>query len=142
MKNWRAAFAILGCVALVIVLTPIGMGFALGAALALGAKRNVYERVKSPDGWHEARVQFDDGGALSGFERLVWLKHSWNVSDEPLLSCMAFWADGEAKVDLAWQDSSTLIVTHHVAPKNIREIGSHCGPIRIIARAAQPFENF
>ena len=129
----------IGCLALFVVGAP---GLLLGGLLIAGSQRTIYQRATSPDGWHEARVQFDDGGAISGFSRLVFLKHSWNFSDEPLLSCRAFWGDGQAIVRLSWVDSNTLLVEHHFAPNHVEAIARNCGPIRIVARAIQPFENY
>jgi hypothetical protein len=127
----------LGCSVLAITLLP---GLALGLALAAGSHRTVYERANSPDDWHQARVQFDDAGAVSSYARLVFVKHTWNLSDEPLLSCRAFWANGEAKVRLSWIDSSTLLIEHHFAPNDVKAVASHCGPVRIITRAERPYE--
>jgi hypothetical protein len=110
--------------------------------LIAGSERTIYERAKSPDGWNEARVQFDDGGAISGFERLVFVKHTWNPSDAPLLSCRAFWGHGQAAIDLQWVDSSTLLIRHHVAPRNIAAVAKHCGSVRIETQAVLPYENF
>ncbi|MEO5865908.1 MAG: hypothetical protein ABIQ19_02225 [Sphingomonas sp.] len=103
-------------------------------ALAGGSSRTIYERSISPDGWHDARVQFDDAGALSSFSRLVFVKHHWNTSDEPLLSCRAFWADGEQPVHLRWLDSDTLLITRGFAASDVRTATDRCGPIRIIVR--------
>jgi hypothetical protein len=107
-----------------------------------GSERNIFQREKSPDGWHEARVQFDDAGAVSGFSRLVFIKHTWNSSDEPLMSCRAFWGDGEADVKLAWIDSSTLLIQHHFAPQNVEAVAKNCGPVRIIAKSVPPHERY
>lgn len=120
----------------------ISPGLLLGAMLIAGSERTVYERIKSPDGWSEARVQFDDGGALSGFERIVFVKHTWNLSDTPLLSCRAFWGHGEARIDLRWLDPSTLLIRHHVAPENIAAVATHCGSTKILTQAVQPYEDF
>jgi len=117
-------------------------GLVLGLMLVAGSERTIYKRAKSPDGWHEARVQFDDGGAISGFERLVFVKHAWNRSDAPLLSCRAFWGHGQAKIDLRWIDSSTLLIRHHVAPKNVAAVVKRCGSIKISTEAVLPYENF
>ena len=127
-----------GCGILLLVLLVLTI--ALGWLIDSGSTRTIYQRAKSPDGWHEARVQFDDAGALSSFSRLVFVKHTWNTSDEPLLSCRAFWGDGEAKVRLAWQDSRTLMIEHHFAPQNVKAVAQSCGPIRVIVRATPPFE--
>jgi hypothetical protein len=122
----------------VVILAP---GLFLGGLFVAGSTRTIYEREKSPDGWREARVQFDDGGAISRFSRLVFVKPSWNFSDEPLLSCRAFYGDGEAKVRLVWKDSHTLLVIHHFAPDRVKDVSRACGPIRIIARAERPFDS-
>lgn len=133
---------VLGCGILFVGGLLLLPGLFLGLLLIAGSERTIYQRVVSPDGWHEARVQFDDGGAISGFERLVFVKHTWNVSDAPLLSCRAFWGHGQAKINLRWVDSSTLLIAHHVAPKNIAATSEKCGPIKIVTRAVEPFESF
>jgi len=140
----RAAGAIKifgGFVALFSVAVALIPGALLGILLIAGSERSVFERVKSPDGWHEARVQFDDAGALSGFARLVFVKHDWNMSDEPLLSCRAFWGEGQAKVDLKWLTDNTLLIEHHFAPDHVEATAQNCGPVRIIARSVRPFES-
>jgi hypothetical protein len=49
---------------------------------------------------------------------------------------------GEAKINLRWQNDETLVIEHHVAPKNIADIAENCGSVRIVARAVQPYENY
>lgn len=145
MTNWqevRTWGGRLGCLVLVTGLIFIGPGLILGIGLIAGSQRTIYQRSTSPDGWHEARVQFDDGGAISGFDRIVLIKHSWNFSDEPLLSCRAFLANGQADVKLVWRDSHTLLIQHHFAPKNIVAGAGHCGSTDITAQAVEPFEKF
>ena len=131
-----------GCVLLSVVIVILLPVLLLGGALIAGSERSVFQRVKSPDGWQEARVQFDDGGAVSGFERLVLVKNAWNPSDSPMLSCRAFWGHGEAQIDLKWQDSSTLVVAHHVAPKNVADYATNCGSVKIVLKPTEPFEDF
>ena len=121
---------------------PVFGGLLLGGMLILASERNVYERVKSPDGWHEARVQFDDGGAVSSFERLVFVKGRFNPSDEPLASCRAFLGHGEAKISLSWQNNNMLLIQHHVAPENVADVATNCGSVRIVARGVLPYEKF
>ena len=87
-------------------------------------------------------MQFDDGGALSGFERLVFIKGWWNPSDAPLLSCRAFWGHGQAEIKLRWKDTTTLVIEHHVAPENVADVATNCGSIRIETQPTPPFENF
>ena len=142
MNNKRVAATVgaVGCFALAAGSVLLMLGLLLGVLLIAGSERTVYERAKSPDGWHEARVQFDDAGAVSRFARLVFIKHSWNLSDEPLLSCRAFWGDGEAEVHLKWLDDSTLLIEHHFAPNSIESVARNCGPVKIITRAVPPFE--
>lgn len=125
---------IIGCGVLLLAVIFFAPGLFLGIALIGGSQRTVYQRAVSPDGWHEARVQFDDGGAVSGFDRIVLVKHRWNLSDEPLLSCRAFLADGEAPVHLRWPNSSTLLVEHGFAAADAEDVARHCGPIRIVTR--------
>ena len=124
----------LGCLGLFVVFAP---GILLFALLAEGSERTVYERKTSPDGWHDARVQFDDAGAISTFSRLVFVKHRSNLSDEPLLSCRAFWGEGEEAVHLRWLDDSTLLILHKFPQKDIQAIADHCGPVRIVVQRAQ-----
>ena len=132
----------IGCVLLSVVIVILLPLLLMGGALIAGSERSVFQRAKSPDGWHEARVQFDDGGALSGFERLVLVKSAWNPSDSPMLSCRAFWGHGEAKIDLNWADSSTLVVAHHVSPKNVADYATNCGSVKIVLKPTAPFEDF
>lgn len=142
MTNWPKIVGMSGCLILFVAFLLISPGLFLGAMLIAGSERTIYERVESPDGSHEARVQFDDGGALSGFERLVFVKSTWNPSDEPLLSCRAFWGHGQADINLRWLDDSTLLVEHHVAPDNVAHVATECGSVRIATMAVQPFEDF
>ena len=128
----------IGCVGAIVVLAP---ALLLGGLLVAGSERTIFARAQSPDGWHEARVQFDDGGAMSGFSRLVFVKPSWNKSDAPLLSCRAFWGDGQAKVRLSWVNSSTLLIEHHFAQENVEATAENCGSVRIVAKAVAPFES-
>jgi hypothetical protein len=120
-----------GCLAIVALLILLGPGILLGIALSAGAERTIYERAVSPDGWHDARVQFDDAGAVSSFSRLVFVKHHWNRSDDPLLSCRAFWADGEAPVHLRWLDNRTLLIQHGFSAGDVQATADHCGTVRI-----------
>ena len=122
----------IGCVGLLACLVAFEPGLLLGALFVAGSKRTIYERAISPDGWHDARVQFDDAGAISDYARSVFVKHSWNFSDAPLLSCRAFWGDGEAAVHLRWLDDSTLLITHGFEQGAIEAVADHCGPIRVI----------
>jgi hypothetical protein len=133
-RGGAAKWIIAAVVALVFVvfLAPATL---LGMAMAFGSERTVFERATSPSGWREARVQFDDAGAVSGFSRLVFVKPRWNVSDAPLLSCRAFWADGEEAVHLRWLDSRTLLIEHAFAPDAVQAVASHCGPVRLVVRA-------
>lgn len=121
----------MGCLTVIGVVVLLGPGILLGIALSAGAERTIYERAVSPDGRHDARVQFDDAGAVSSFSRLVFVKHHWNHSDEPLLSCRAFWAEGEAPVHLRWLDNRTLLIQHGFTVGNVEATAGHCGPIRI-----------
>lgn len=120
-----------GCLAVIGVVVLLGPGVLLGIALSVGAQRTIYGRAVSPDGWHDARVQFDDAGAVSSFSRLVFVKHHWNQSDEPLLSCRAFWAEGEAPVHLRWLDNRTLLIQHGFSASDVQATADRCGPIRI-----------
>jgi hypothetical protein len=52
----------LGCLTVIGVVVLLGPGILPGAALSAGAERTIYERAVSPNGWHDARVQFDDAG--------------------------------------------------------------------------------
>lgn len=131
-----------GCLLIGLGIVLVGPGLIFGLMLVATSERSIFDRARSPDGWNEARVQFDDAGAVSGYERLVFVKNAWNPSDEPLLSCRAFWGHGEAEIDLQWRDSSTLLISHHVAPKNIVFVAERCGSIRIVAKAVHPFEDF
>jgi hypothetical protein len=120
-----------GCLAAIGVVILLGPGILLGIALSAGAERTIYERAVAPDGWHDARVQFDDAGAVSSFSRLVFVKHHWNHNDDPLLSCRAFWAEGDAPVHLRWLDSRTLLIQHGFSAGEVQAVADHCGPIRI-----------
>jgi hypothetical protein len=110
----------------------------LGILLSGGSERTIYQRTTSPDGWHEARVQFDDGGAISSFSRLVFVKHRWNGSDEPLLSCRAFWGEGERTVHLRWLDNDTLLIEHGFFSEEVEAVEDHCGSVRIMLKGSKP----
>ena len=140
MKGSQVAKVIgtLGCLAILVI---VGPGLLLGGMLIAGSERTIYQREKSPNGWREARVQFDDGGAISSFSRLVFVKPSWNFSDQPLLSCRAFFGDGEAKVRVVWKDNNTLLIAHHFAPDRVQDAAQNCGSVRIIVQAERPFES-
>lgn len=131
----------IGCAIVILVgsvcLAIIGPGLLLGAMLILDSHRTVFERVASSDKWREARVQFDDAGAVSSFSRLVFVKHRWNFSDEPLLSCRAFWAEGEEAVHLHWLDNHTLLIQHAFPPKDVQAVANHCGNVRIVVQSIQ-----
>ena len=132
---WRglalaAAVAVVALGAIIVV-----PGLLLGIALSLGSQRTVFARVTSPDGWNEARVQFDDAGAVSSFDRIVFVKNRWNPSDEPLLSCRAFWADGEDSVHLRWLDQHTLLIRHAFPSQAIEAVAPKCGAVRIVVQS-------
>jgi hypothetical protein len=110
-------------------------GLFLAVALIIGSKRTVFERQVSPDGWREARVQFDDAGAISSFDRIVLVKWRMNPSDEPLLSGRAFLGNGEAPVHLRWLDNQALEIDHAFAPDAVEAEAAHCGSVRIVIRA-------
>ena len=129
LRTIGAAIGCLGLIGLAIVVVP---GLLLGGLLIAGSERTIYERATSPDGWHDARVQFDDGGAISSFARVVFIKHHWNRSDTPLLSCRAFWGRGEEAVHLRWLDSSTLLIRHAFPAADVEAAASNCGPVRIV----------
>lgn len=124
----------IGCLGLLAGIVLLGPGLLLGGLLIAGSERTIYERATSPDGWHDARVQFDDGGAISSFSRVVFVKHHWNRSDEPLLSCRAFWGHGEQAVHLLWIDSTTLLIRHAFPTTDVEATADHCGPIRIVVQ--------
>ncbi|AWW74674.1 hypothetical protein CD351_09590 [Erythrobacter sp. KY5] len=121
-----------------ILITP---GLFLGALLIANAETTVYERTKSPDGGREARVQFTDAGAISRFERFVFVKSNWVPSDSAWFSCRAFWAHGEPEIDLEWRDNSTLLIKHHAEPRNIADVAPTCGSVKIVTMAVEPFED-
>ena len=134
----RIVIGIFVALALVVFVPLVGLAILFSG----GSERTIYQREKSPDGWHEARVQFDDAGAVSGFSRLVFVKHAWNGSDDPLLSCRAFWGEGQSDVNLSWIDSRTLLIRHHFAPQNVEAVAKNCGPVRIIAKPVPPYESY
>jgi hypothetical protein len=123
-----------GCGLLLVGALGLGPALLLGS-FWFGSERTVYERSTSPDGWREARVQFDDAGAVSSFSRLVFIKGRWNPSDEPLLSCRAFWAEGEELVHLKWLDDRTLLIEHAFPAAAVQAEATRCGPITIRAGA-------
>jgi hypothetical protein len=133
-KTVRNIGKVAGCLALLACTVMLAPVLLLGGLLIAGSERTIYERIVSPDGRHDARVQFDNGGAVSSFSRLVFVKHRWNRSDEPLLSCRAFWGDGEAAVHLRWLDSSTLLIRHSFPADAVEASADHCGPIRIVVQ--------
>jgi hypothetical protein len=103
--------------------------------LVAGSQRTIYARAVSPDGAREARVQFDDAGAATAYQRIVFVKRRWIPSDSPWLSCEAFAAQGEAAVQLRWRDDRTLLIQHGFAPAAVYGVASHCGPVRIVVQA-------
>ena len=111
----RLLLRVAGAALVVVVVVVLVPGLLLGGLLVLGSVRTIYERAGSSNGWNEARVQFDDGGAVSSFSRLVFVKSRLNPSDEPLLSCRAFWGEGEAAVHLRWLDEQRLLIRHAFA---------------------------
>jgi hypothetical protein len=131
-------FAGLGCAVLFVAASPLFFGLALAA----NSERTVYERVNSPGGWKQARVQFDDCGAACSFHRVVFVRSRLLPLDSPLLSCRAFLANGEAAVKLSWLNDSTLMIQHHFNPKNVEDVATHCGSVAIVAKAIQPFEAY
>ncbi|WP_156170010.1 hypothetical protein [Aurantiacibacter luteus] len=132
----------IGCAILFVAFLIFSPGLLFVAMLITMSERTIFDRVASPDGSYEARVQFDDAGALSGFERVVFVKRPWNPSDTPRLSCRAFWGHGRAEIELKWRDASTLEVRHHFAPQNVADKVSRCGSIAIITTPVAPFEDF
>ncbi len=129
---WVIAAA--GATALLIALPPILESIASGSLFSAGSVRTIYERASSPDGAYEARVQFDDGGAVSRFSRLVFIKPHTLSSDEPSLSCRAFWGDGQAAVHLRWLGDRILVI-HHAFPTNaITAQTASCEGVRIVVR--------
>jgi hypothetical protein len=86
-------------------------------------------------------VQFDDAGAISSFSRLVFVKHRWNHSDAPLLSCRAFLGKDEAVVHLRWLDNITLLITHGFRHGEVQAVARHCGPVRIVVKELSPTKN-
>jgi hypothetical protein len=125
-------------IGVLIVVFVIGPALLFGLLLTAGTQRTVFERSLSPDGWTEARVQFDDAGAVSTFSRLVFVKSRWNPSDQPLLSCRAFFAQGEEAVHLRWSNRQTLLIQHGFSPQAVQAVAPNCGKIRIIVEAAGP----
>ncbi len=138
-----ARIAAIGCIAFGIVPAILASpAVFLGMMFAANAEKTVLQREVSPDGWKEARVQHVDAGAISGYDRQVYVKSSWNPSEWAWLNCRAFWGEGTADVELQWLDDTTLQIDHHFSPKNVRESTSSCGSVRIVARAVEPFEDF
>jgi hypothetical protein len=115
----------------------LGPGSLLGFFLIFGSQRTIFERALSPDALHEARVQFDDAGALSTFDRMVFLKSRWNPSDAPLLSCRAFWAEGVGIVHLRWLNRHELLIQHDFPPRAVKAVSAGCGSIQIATRSLQ-----
>lgn len=128
-------FAGIGCLVLLVILAP---GMLLGTLFWLGAERTVFERARSPDGWREARVQFDDAGAITGFARVVFVRSRLVPLDTPWLSCRAFWGSGEAPVRLSWPDNRTLLVRHGFSADQVEDVAERCGSIRIVTRPLTP----
>ena len=132
MKPWQRVLALLGCVGLIVLALPILGGLLLGGLFWLGSERTIYQRVKAPGGWTEARVQFDDGGAMTGWNKIVFVRPSWLVLDNPWLSCRAFFGDGTDHIRLAWRDNSTLLIRHGFAPEKVMDTTKTCGSTRIV----------
>lgn len=130
----RNLIRVAGAALVGVVVVVLGPYLLLAGALILGSVRTIFERAGSPDGWNEARVQFDDAGAVSSFSRLVFVKSRWNPSDEPLLSCRAFWGDGEAAVHLRWLNDRTLLIQHAFTADDVKAVAANCGQVRILVQ--------
>ena len=66
--------AVVGRLILLVGGLTLGLTCVLVGVILFTGERTIYQRASSPDGWREARVQFDDAGAVDGFSRLVFVK--------------------------------------------------------------------
>ena len=132
MKPLQRGLALIGCVGLVIVATPILGGLLLGGLFWLGSERTIYQRISSRDGRTEARVQFDDGGAMTGWSKIVLVRSRWLILDNPWLSCRAFLGDGTDHVKLTWRDDATLVIRHGFSPNKVMDSNGNCGSTKIV----------
>jgi hypothetical protein len=123
----------IGCLAATAMALIGGPLLLIALMFWLTAERTVYSRAMSPDGSHEARVQFDDCGATCGWAKGVFLKSAWLPLDTPHLSCAAFWGDGTDRVKLEWSDDSTLII-HHGFTEGSFDAAETCGSVSVEVR--------
>jgi hypothetical protein len=130
LRTLLKGLAFIGCIGLTILSLPLFGGLLLGTAFWLGSQRTIYQRVESPDGKYEARVQFDDAGAISGWAKTVFVRRAWLPLDTPWLSCPAFWGEGTDHIRLSWPDNHTLVVVHGFKPDDASS-NSTCGSVRI-----------
>lgn len=125
----RTAIWVLSIAGAIVAIPLIGI-LLVTLALEAGTDRIIYSRAASPDGVLEARVQFDDCGAACNFSRLVFIKRRW-LSDNPWLSCRAFWADGEEPVSLEWTGNRTLLIRHGFQAGDIEDAPDRCGDVKV-----------
>lgn len=121
----------LGCMAIILIMVVGGPALLFGLMLWSASERTVFSRHVSPDGRLEARVQFDDCGALCGWEKAVFIKNRWMPSDTPLASCLAFLGDGTGQVRLEWERDRTLLIRHGFLPEHVVDSTSACGDTAI-----------
>jgi hypothetical protein len=137
-QNWRdtvlALCCGLGCLAIAAAVAVVGPAFLFAMLLWMGAERTVYSRLPSPDGWHEARVQFDDCGAPCGWAKIVYVRGRWLPLDSPFFSCRAFVGDGTDRVRLEWKANERLVIHHGFNQRGSFESAKACGSIVVMTR--------
>ena len=109
-----------GIVILALVVYPVML---LGGAFDSCAT-TVYQRVLSPDGKVEARVQMTDCGATTGFSRVIWVKQAGSKDDDGQ-ECRALALEGEPRVQLNW-DGKFLNIRHDAIPSDVTSTSAIC----------------
>jgi hypothetical protein len=105
---------------------------------ASASDTRVFDRVKSPDGWQEAREQLETCGAFCTAVDGVYIKARWLPLDGVMFSCAAltFDATEEHSLQLKWLDAHTLLIRHDLTPDQRIEASSSCGSTRVIFQPA------
>ena len=113
--------------------TPVLLGLMLAGMFWLASERTIYQRVQSPDQKIEARVQFDDAGAATGWAKVVYIRPKWIPLDTPQFSCRAFWGDGTNNVKLIWTQRNELQIRHGFRKDEVMELVRKCSGTWIVS---------
>jgi len=96
----------------------------------VGSSTTVYSVSRSPDGRHEARVEFSDCGAACSFSRDVIVRRV----GFPFSDCMAFTVHGEWPLSLQWSDNGHLVIGDPAPESERRSKSESCGAVNIAVR--------